>query len=197
MTSQEISATADLASHAGFARLLDYVEAKRAGRRWARRSDIDPCDIPGLLPHLWLIEIGSSRPRLLVRLAGTRIETVYDRSLTGRYLEDLDWGLNSTRIFASLNSMADHGKGHFLDVSARIKPRLVRRVQRLGLPLSEDQQRVSHLILLAFYEFEQGERGKMPPDHFREFWLDLPGPGGDIEGGATGRNPVGALNESA
>lgn len=189
MTSPEITDEAGLRTHPGFVRLLDYAAAKRAGRRWARRSDIDPCDIPALLPHLWVIEIGRAAPRLLVRLAGTRIETVYGRSLAGTHLEELDWGPNSARIFASLNGMADRGLGHFLDVSARIKPRLVRRVQRLGLPLSEDQQRISHLLMLAFYEFEQGDRAKMPPDHFREFWLD--------DTGSTGRNPAGALNETA
>lgn len=188
MMSPEITDEAGLRAHPGFARLLDYVATRREGRRWARRSDIDPCDIPTLLPHLWLIEIGSAPPRLLVRLAGTRIETVYGRGLSGTHLEALDWGPNSARIFASLNGMADRGLGHFLDVSARIKPRLVRRVLRLGLPLSEDQQRVSHLLMLAFYQFEQGDRKQMPPDHFREFWLDAAAP--------TGRNPAGALNEA-
>src|SRR6185369_4172417 len=98
-----------------------------------------------------------SQPRLRVRLAGTQIERIYGRSLTGAYLESLEWGAHSARIFQSLNRMADQGHGHFLDASAQIQPRVSRRVRRLGLPLSLDQRRVSHLMLLAFYEFSANQ----------------------------------------
>jgi len=178
---------AGLRRHPGFGRLLACITAKAQetaretaqetaqktdrGQVWARRSDVDPCEIPGLLPNLWLIEIGAGEKRLLVRLAGTRVEAAYGRTLAGTYLEDLDWGPNSARIFASLHGMADTGRGHFLDVAAFIKPRLLRRVQRLGLPLSEDGTRVSHLILLAYYELLQGNPVEIGPAHFREFWL--------------------------
>jgi hypothetical protein len=192
MMRQEIGDAAGLWSHAGFGRLLGYVEDKRGSNRWARRSDIDPCEIPALLPHLWLIEIGETRPRLLVRLAGTRIESIYGRNLSGLYLEDLDWGPNSARIFASLNGMADIGHAHFLDVAAHIQPRLARRVRRLGLPLSEDQQRISHLLLLAFYEITQGGEKSLGDEHFREFWLTP----SETQRDQAGRADPAALNES-
>lgn len=167
----EIRDIADLRRHPGFGRLLAVIEAARGPDRWARRAAFDPCDIPGLLPNLWLIEIGAGMPRLKVRLAGTRVEAAYGRSLAGTHLEELDWGPNSARIFATLNRMADAGEGHFLDVAAYIKPRLMRRVQRLGLPLSANGTRVSHLVLLAYYELAKGNPSKIGPAHFREFWL--------------------------
>ncbi|TDQ86405.1 PAS domain-containing protein [Dongia mobilis] len=167
----EIRDAADLRRHPGFGRLLAVVEAARGQEKWASRAAFDPCDLPGLLPNLWLIEIGEAPRRLKVRLAGTRVEAAYGRSLAGTYLEDLDWGPHSARIFAALGRMADEGIGHFLDVAAYIKPRLVRRVQRLGLPLSANGRRVSHLVLLAYYELAQGSPSKIGPAHFREFWL--------------------------
>lgn len=188
---EEITDAAGLWSHAGFGRLLGYVDQKRGDNKWARRSDIDPCEIPGLLPHLWLIEVGENNPRLLVRLAGTRVESVYGRSLTGIYLEQLNWGPNSPRIFASLHGMADRGQGHFLDVAAHVTPRLARRVQRLGLPLSEDQRRVSHLLLVAFYEFARGGNERIGPEHFREFWLE----DADTRRDRAGRMAPAALHE--
>ncbi|WP_374373770.1 PAS domain-containing protein [Dongia sp.] len=191
MMHEEITDAAELWSHPGFGRLLGYVDQKRGGNRWARRSDIDPCEIPGLLPHLWLIEVAEGSPRLLVRLAGTRVESVYGRSLTGIHLENLDWGPNSARIFASLHGMADTGRGHFLDVAAHVTPRLARRVQRLGLPLSEDQERVSHLLLVAFYAFTRGGQGSIGPEHFREFWLE----DADTRRDRAGRIAPAALNE--
>lgn len=195
MMSPEISDLAGLRAHRGFARLLDYVAEKRGAARWASRTAIDPIDIPALLPHLWLIEIvrADDKVRLLVRLAGTRVENIYGRSLTGTWLEDLDWGENSARIFASLYGMADTGRGHFLDASARIQPRLARRVQRLGLPLAEADGKPTHLLMLALYEFARGDRTSIGPDYFRAFWLE---PGDDAAGrgsaDAAGRGPVDA-----
>ncbi|WP_374310411.1 PAS domain-containing protein [Dongia sp.] len=170
-TLTDIRDAAGLRADPRFGRLIAHVEAKRQGRRWAARGDIDASDIPALLPNIWIIEIEPAsgdlmQPRLRVRLAGTQVERIYGRTLSGIYLESLDWGAHSDRIFASLNRMADEGIGHFLDVSAQIQPRLSRRVRRLGLPLSDDQQRVSHLMLLAYYEFNA-----TAPEHFHEFWL--------------------------
>jgi hypothetical protein len=184
-TLPDIRDEAGLRADPRFGGLLRYVDGKRGTRRWASRTDIDASEIPTLLANIWIIEIepqhDDSQPRLRVRLAGTQIERIYGRSLTGAYLESLDWGTHSARIFHSLGRMADQGDGHFLDASAQIQPRVSRRVRRLGLPLSADQQRVSHLMLLAFYEFSANQQ-----DHFRELWLS---------GEGTGRTPSGVLND--
>jgi hypothetical protein len=167
----DIRDLAGLKADPRFGRLLTHVTAKRDGRRWAARAEIDASEIPGLLPHIWMIEIeqpGSPQgQRLRVRLAGTQVERIYGRSLAGLYLEDMDWGVHSTRIFHSLHRMADDGVGHFLDAAAIVQPRVSRRVRRLGLPLSDDQERVSHLLLLAYYEFNASAA-----EHFHELWLD-------------------------
>ena len=184
-TLPDIRNDADLRADPRFGGLLRYIDGKRGTQRWASRVDIDPSEIPTLLANIWIIEIeprdDASQPRLRVRLAGTQFERIYGRSLAGAYLESLEWGVHSARIFESLNRMADQGHSHFLDASAQIQPRVSRRVRRLGLPLSVDQQRVSHLMLLAFYDFSASQQ-----DHFREVWLSSEG---------TGRMPSGVLND--
>jgi hypothetical protein len=187
-TLPEIMDIAGLHADPRFGRLLSYIAGKRGENRWAARTDIDPSDIPMLLPNIWIIEVdrrplSSDTTRLRVRLAGTQVERIYGRSLAGEYLENLDWGQHSGRILASLNRMVDQGEGHFLDASAHIQPRLSRRVRRVGLPLSDDQERVSHLLLLAYYEFIAGQ-----PDHFRELWLSAE---------ETGRAPQAVLNDGS
>ena len=49
---------------------LDYWRCKASGKALPRRADIDPLDIPKLLPHLMLVE-GSSVCRYRYRLIGT------------------------------------------------------------------------------------------------------------------------------
>ena len=72
--------------------LFDYWLDRAAGAPMPARRDIRPGDIPRLLPNISLIEIHRSPCRLRFRLAGTRIRDIYDREVTGLYLDDIDWG---------------------------------------------------------------------------------------------------------
>lgn len=56
------------------------------------RADINPADIPRLLPFISLIDVGERLETSKVRLAGTRLRDVFDREITGLRIEDLDLG---------------------------------------------------------------------------------------------------------
>ncbi len=56
------------------------------------RADINPAQIPRLLPFISLIDVDPSIEQSRVRLAGTRLRDVYDREITGLRIEDLDLG---------------------------------------------------------------------------------------------------------
>ena len=71
------------------ASLVSYWDEKRAGRPMPNRSDIDPVDIPGLLPFLVLVELREPPRRFYYRLTGTWVDELYGSCLTGLYLEDL------------------------------------------------------------------------------------------------------------
>ncbi|MCA3561518.1 MAG: PAS domain-containing protein [Aestuariivirga sp.] len=72
--------------------LYDYW-LSRAGRgTLPTRADINPADIPRLLPYISLIDIGPSLETSRVRLAGTRLRDVFDREITGLRIDDLDLG---------------------------------------------------------------------------------------------------------
>src|SRR5579864_7045143 len=62
---------------------FDYWQSKRAGRLMPRRADLDPVDIPKLLPHIMLTDVvGPGRYRY--RLIGTEIEQAQGMHATGR-----------------------------------------------------------------------------------------------------------------
>jgi hypothetical protein len=48
------------------------------------RYDIDPIDIPHLLPGLSLLDTGNDLTQLRYRLAGTRVREIYGTEITGR-----------------------------------------------------------------------------------------------------------------
>ena len=88
--------------------LYDYWLEKASGRAMPDRTDIHPAHIPRLLPHVSLIEVAGGRCR--IRLAGTRLRDVYDREITGLYVEDLDWGDKRDYWLEAFRRTVEEGK---------------------------------------------------------------------------------------
>jgi len=61
------------------------------------RYDIDPIDIPHLLPGLSLLDAGEELDALKYRLAGTRVREIYGTEITGRGV--FDSGLQHKRDY--------------------------------------------------------------------------------------------------
>lgn len=55
------------------------------------RNDIHPSHFPKLLPGISLIEAAEGT-RCRIRLAGTRLREIYDREVTGLFVDELDCG---------------------------------------------------------------------------------------------------------
>jgi hypothetical protein len=63
--------------------LYGYWRACAGGKPVASRFDIDPVDIPRLLPGLSLLDAGGDLDALRYRLAGTRVREIYGTEVTG------------------------------------------------------------------------------------------------------------------
>ena len=126
--------------------LYAYWDSKRAGRAMSSRSDIDPLEIPQLLPILLICDVEPNSERLKVRLVGTKIVEFYGADYTGQYIDELDLGdrrqavLNAYRecIHAKQPSVKSH---MFWNIRG-----LHFRVERIVLPLSDDQVRVNKVL---------------------------------------------------
>lgn len=73
--------------HARFTRLLDYWCGKR-GPGVPRKADIDPVEIPALLPFIQ-IHARQQDGRYLCRLSGTAMVEALGTETTGRYLDEI------------------------------------------------------------------------------------------------------------
>jgi hypothetical protein len=71
--------------------LYDHWLSISSGRSMPDRSDVNPVDFARLLPCISLLE-RSDGGRLRVRLAGTRLRDLFDREITGLFLDDFAWG---------------------------------------------------------------------------------------------------------
>ena len=126
--------------------LYDYWIGRANGRSMPARCDISPTDFPQLLPLISLIDVEPNPQRFRVRLAGTRLREIFDREITGAYLDDLDWG-----------DMTDYWLSAYKRVVKAQKPaqgmvRAPRKAKEhlvqfwLRLPLSSDGQGVTMIL---------------------------------------------------
>jgi hypothetical protein len=74
--------------------LYDYWASIAAGRSMPSRDDVSPAHFKHLLPFISLLERVDGRLR--VRLAGTRLRDIYEREITGLFLDEIDWGEKQT-----------------------------------------------------------------------------------------------------
>jgi len=69
--------------------LFEYWNAKRGERRMPLRSEIDPAEIPALLPHMMLVDTAETLEDFRYRLFGTSVCHGFGHDRTGVRFGDL------------------------------------------------------------------------------------------------------------
>lgn len=133
--------------------LHDYWNRCRAGRAMPARADIDPLDIPRLLPILLLLDVEPGSGRLKVRVAGTAVVEMYGADYTGRYLDDIEFGDRRAAVLHDYTVCRLSRQPYVSEHSFWTTRGVTMRIERVILPLSEDGETVSQL--LAGLEFGQ------------------------------------------
>lgn len=138
-------------------RLYDYWDGKRAGRAMPARPDLDPVDIPELLPHLILLDVTYDPMRFRVRLYGTGVRDLRGTDLTGRWLYEDAMTFIGARTRPWNVETAETGRPHYVSGDyTELSDGKVGTFYRLGLPLSRDGRRVDMLMIGLVREHEEG-----------------------------------------
>ncbi len=90
--------------------LFEYWLDKAAGRPMPDRADIHPAHFAKLLPGISLVEPTPESQRCRIRLAGTRLREVYEREITGLYVDELEWGDKKGYWSAAFDRTINEGK---------------------------------------------------------------------------------------
>jgi hypothetical protein len=144
-------ATRAIAEDRVLSAVLKYWRSKLGGRAMPRRADIDPTEIPHLLPHLQLVERVGARYRY--RLAGTAIVEAYGGELTGKFVDEV--------LPPPRRAVAEH---HYKMVFTMKRPIFVRHTytttravdvvaSRVIMPLSEDGIAVSMAVMAQTFAY--------------------------------------------
>ena len=151
--------------------LYRYWSSRRRDGLLPSRHDIDPSDIPRLLPHVMLLELHQPDLKLFVRLVGTKVATGQDP--TGTYMEesvpDGAYGTHIIKLFRRAGRMTRPLYTEFqYSHPDESMPRLAKR---LFLPLSEDGRTTSMLFIgqrVIAPDFSERSLWELNPDSIRE-----------------------------
>ncbi len=147
--------------------LHDYWRRKAAGRKLPRRADIDPGEIPKLLPDVMLVDVLPGG-RYRYRLIGTANTAAHGINATGRYLDEVLPGPEYRDHVIGLYDQCVGSRRPVYSESLFISPQrrvTERHTKVLFLPLSADGERIDIvLVMQVFIYIDRNTRNR----HFLE-----------------------------
>ncbi len=132
---------------------LEYWRRKAAGKAMARRADIDPVDIPKLLPDVMLVDVLPSG-RYRYRLIGTENADAHGMNATGRYLDEVLPGPEYKAHVLGLYDECIRSRRPLYSECLFISPQHrvpERHTKVLFLPLSEDGETVNQVFVVQVF----------------------------------------------
>ena len=140
---------------------LHYWRHKTGGKSMPRRADIDPIDIPKLLPDVMLVDVLPSG-RYRYRLIGTGNTEAQGVHVTGRYLDEVLPGPEYKPHVLKLYDECVNTRRPLYSECLFLAPhdgRPERHTKVLFLPLSEDNLKVSQvLVVQVFFYMDESTR---------------------------------------
>jgi hypothetical protein len=116
------------------------------------RANLDPVDIPKLLPILYLVDIERGPElRFRWRLRGTTLEFISGRDYTGLYFDQTYDDFSTSRTRAQLLAVANGAACWWLGHPFSARPRDVTHAERLMLPLAADGRNVDMILGLTVF----------------------------------------------
>jgi hypothetical protein len=153
--------------------LYAYWQSKAVSGRLPMRADMDPKEIPQLLPYLFMIDVEHEPRRFRFRLIGTQICTWAGRDITGMYLDDPSYGPRGAVISGQYSEVVDRGVPYYAEQPAARPERDYIFYERLVLPLAADGCTID--ILLCGVDVLR-PTAELRAGQFRRYWGDKPAP---------------------
>jgi hypothetical protein len=132
--------------------LFSYWQSKCPAGGIPRRADIDPVDIPRLMPNLLIVDIEHDPFRVKYRLVGTRIVEMTGFEFTGKYLDEIVLD-NFEGPFEDCYRAACESKAPIITrIRWSLSADIVAEYDVCFLPLSDDGETVNMALSLECYE---------------------------------------------
>jgi hypothetical protein len=146
----------DSIDHPLHRQMYAYWQQKRGSRRMPSCADIDPTEIPRLLPNLLISEhvAEASGERWRYRLAGTAVAAAFGRDPTGRYIDELTKGAYRDVIERIHRVVREEQRALFCASEYTGARDMRMSAKRLLLPLTTDGRQVDQIITLLVFRLD-------------------------------------------
>ena len=142
-------------AHPSLRTLYDLWLRSRGERIAMRRADLDPTEIPRLLPNLILSDVGEGGRQIRYRLVGTEIVAAHGFDYTGKTVEQLTSGPTLAYTYELYGLVVSQAVPVYSEGYFRWAGREHRWTKRLHLPLTRTGTAVD--MVLAGQVFEPPE----------------------------------------
>ncbi len=128
------------------ARLYRYWSEKCRGRPAPHRGDLQPNEIPDLLPIVHLIDVGWNPMSFRHRLVGTELVERLERDVTGKTVDETLYGDATTEIVADLSRIATEARPYRRQNRLTWHARDWLVIESIEMPLIDDAGRVAMIL---------------------------------------------------
>lgn len=144
----------ELPPHEANARTIwDYWTAKAGERAAPSRSDIDPRDLPRLLPQILLVDVLRSPLRFRYRLSGSMADTIHGHPLRALFADEMEPAAFGSLLHADFQKIVETCRPHKVRLSFTNRDGQGRAYNVLRLPLVDENGEVN--MILIFTNFGQ------------------------------------------
>lgn len=141
-------------------RLFAYWRGLCREERMPSRSDIDPVEIPDLLPNIFLLDVVGDAEDFVFRLAGSLVEDAFSMTLRGKSVADIQRRAGTLIPIAHHIEVARGGGPRYREGNMMVAGREHWKVQRLLLPLASDGRTIDMLMGGAVFLLGGQENGR-------------------------------------
>jgi hypothetical protein len=132
-------------------RFATYLAERAPHGRLPGRQDIEPVEIPDLLPYLVLYDVvpqESGCPRYRTRLVGTRVVELLGDETTGKFLDDILPLKRGAEIIGQYDRILATKQPHYLEGRLSNRGREHILFQRVVFPLARDGAEIDMLAMI-------------------------------------------------
>ena len=145
------------------------------GTHVPERNQIDPVRLPKALPYLYILEYEEDVGRFFIRLSGETIRDVYDRPITGKYLDELNPDAVNQRVNPYYLATID--VPCIVHISGRLYAEAQRPAigERLLMPITHDSVNVNGILGVTHFKWWSPKNAEPPPRHQERLFTPLDG----------------------
>lgn len=133
----------------------DYWRAKITGDRLPSRADIEPTEIPALLPHVVLLDVSDDPRDFRYRLIGTMVARHLSRDRTGTWMSEIDHQKAPSTIWENCSKAVDHRRPIVSNIPYVGPLKDILEAEDVILPLVDAADRVNMLLVFVDYLTKQ------------------------------------------